>query len=94
MVLDTSLEGRSKSKTLNNDCFDRNRRHDDCYLHRPLYDEVITLCLDLGELDATVAIVAELETAGIKVPDETLDKVLAAQQIEPVENVEESDDLS
>ncbi|XP_031503067.1 uncharacterized protein LOC116266113 [Nymphaea colorata] len=61
---------------------------------RPLYDEVITLCLDLGELDLTVAIVAELETAGIKVPDETLDSVLAAQQIEPVGNAEESDNLS
>ncbi|XP_006854340.2 uncharacterized protein LOC18444100 [Amborella trichopoda] len=50
----------------------------------PLYDEVITHCLDLGELDAAVAIIADLETTGIKVPDETLDKVLAAQQVEPM----------
>ncbi|KNA04151.1 hypothetical protein SOVF_202260 [Spinacia oleracea] len=47
----------------------------------PLYDEIITLCLDLGELDAAVAIVADLETSGITVPDETLDKVIAARQI-------------
>ncbi|KAF2305310.1 hypothetical protein GH714_003630 [Hevea brasiliensis] len=40
----------------------------------PLYDEVITLCIDLGELDAAIAIVADLETAGITVPDQTLDK--------------------
>ncbi|XP_074311685.1 uncharacterized protein LOC141647421 isoform X2 [Silene latifolia] len=46
----------------------------------PLYDEIITLCLDLGELDAAVAIVADLETIGIEVPDETLDKVIAARQ--------------
>ncbi|KAL9234965.1 hypothetical protein vseg_009773 [Gypsophila vaccaria] len=46
----------------------------------PLYDEIITLCLDLGELDAAVAIVADLETSGISVPDETLDKVIAARQ--------------
>ncbi|KAJ0967374.1 hypothetical protein J5N97_024291 [Dioscorea zingiberensis] len=45
-----------------------------------LYDEVITLCLDLGELDAAVAIVADMETSGITVPDETLDKVLSAKQ--------------
>lgn len=46
----------------------------------PLYDEVITLCLDLGEVDAAIAIVADMETTGIKVPDETLDKVLATRQ--------------
>lgn len=47
----------------------------------PLYDEIIALCLDLGELDAAVAIVADLETSGIKVPDETLDKVISARQV-------------
>lgn len=47
----------------------------------PLYDEIITLCLDLGELDAAVAIVADLETSGISVPDETLDRVISARQI-------------
>lgn len=46
----------------------------------PLYDEVILLCLDLGELDAAIAIVADMETAGIQVPDETLDKILSARQ--------------
>ncbi|WOL00182.1 hypothetical protein Cni_G08895 [Canna indica] len=46
----------------------------------PLYDEVILLCLDLGEVDAAIGIVADLETTGIKVPDETLDKVLSARQ--------------
>lgn len=45
-----------------------------------MYDEVIALCLDLGEVDAAIAIVADMETTGIKVPDETLDKVLAARQ--------------
>ncbi|KAL5990264.1 hypothetical protein ACLOJK_011161 [Asimina triloba] len=47
---------------------------------RPLYDEVITLCLDLGEVDAAIAIVADMETTGIKVPNETLDKLLSARQ--------------
>lgn len=47
----------------------------------PLYDEVISLCLELGELDAAIAIVADLETTGITVPDETLDKVIAAKQM-------------
>ncbi|PWA57222.1 plastid transcriptionally active 3 [Artemisia annua] len=46
----------------------------------PLYDEVISLCLDLGELDAAIAIVADLETSGITVPDETLDRVIQARQ--------------
>ncbi|XP_038879291.1 uncharacterized protein LOC120071230 [Benincasa hispida] len=46
----------------------------------PLYDEVITLCLDLGELDAAIAIVADLETTGILVPDETLDRVISTRQ--------------
>lgn len=45
----------------------------------PLYDEIITLSLDLGELDAAVAIVADLETSGIKVTDLTLDKVISAR---------------
>ncbi|PPD93318.1 hypothetical protein GOBAR_DD09751 [Gossypium barbadense] len=40
----------------------------------PLYDEVISLCIDLGELDAAIAIVADLETTGIAVPDQTLDR--------------------
>ncbi|KAM7532149.1 hypothetical protein LguiB_035559 [Lonicera macranthoides] len=47
----------------------------------PLYDEIMSLCLDLGELDAAVAIVAEMETSGISVPDETLDRVISARQI-------------
>ncbi|KAM5561785.1 hypothetical protein ABKV19_022400 [Rosa sericea] len=46
----------------------------------PLYDEIISLCLDLGELDAAVAIVADLETTGITVPDETLDRVISAKR--------------
>ncbi|KAE8009899.1 hypothetical protein FH972_006305 [Carpinus fangiana] len=46
-----------------------------------LYDELILLCLDLGELDAAIAIVADLETSGITVPDQTLDRVIAARQI-------------
>ncbi|KAI3459062.1 hypothetical protein Pfo_015725 [Paulownia fortunei] len=54
----------------------------------PLYDEIISLCLDLGELDASIAIVADLETSGIKVPDETLDRVISARQANdnPVNN--------
>ncbi|XP_043707409.1 uncharacterized protein LOC122656810 isoform X2 [Telopea speciosissima] len=46
----------------------------------PLYDEIILLCLDLGELDAAIAIVADMETSGITVPDQTLDRVLSAKQ--------------
>ncbi|EOY10799.1 Plastid transcriptionally active 3 isoform 2 [Theobroma cacao] len=46
----------------------------------PLYDEVISICVDLGELDAAIAIVADLETAGIAVPDQTLDRVISARQ--------------
>ncbi|PWA92410.1 exostosin family protein [Artemisia annua] len=46
----------------------------------PLYDEVISLCLDLGELDASTAIVEDLETSGITVPDESLDRVIQARQ--------------
>ncbi|KAG6738389.1 hypothetical protein POTOM_058005 [Populus tomentosa] len=46
----------------------------------PLYDEIISLCVDLGELDAAIAIVADLETAGISVPDQTLDRVISAKQ--------------
>ncbi|XP_073129818.1 uncharacterized protein [Henckelia pumila] len=45
----------------------------------PLYDEIIGLCLDLGELDASIAIVADLETTGIKVANETLDRVISAR---------------
>ena len=51
-----------------------------CALFSPLYDEVVLLCLDLEEIDAAIAVVAEMETCGIKVPDETLDKVLASKQ--------------
>ncbi|XP_008218372.1 PREDICTED: uncharacterized protein LOC103318731 [Prunus mume] len=46
----------------------------------PLYDEIISLCLDLGEVDAAVAIVADMETTGITVPDETLDRVISARR--------------
>lgn len=49
-----------------------------CY--SPLYDEIISLCVDLGELDAAVAVVADLETAGISVSDQTLDRVISAKQ--------------
>lgn len=45
-----------------------------------LYDEIILLCLDLEELDAAIAIVADLETSGITVPDQTLDRVISARQ--------------
>ncbi|OAY70647.1 hypothetical protein ACMD2_24475, partial [Ananas comosus] len=41
---------------------------------------VVILCLDLGEVDAAIAIVADMETGGIKVADQTLDKVLSARQ--------------
>ncbi|KAL2994320.1 hypothetical protein AAZX31_10G159200 [Glycine max] len=46
----------------------------------PLYDETISLCVDLGELDAAVAVVADLETRGISVSDHTLDRVISAKQ--------------
>ncbi|KAK7278256.1 hypothetical protein RJT34_23282 [Clitoria ternatea] len=46
----------------------------------PLYDEIISLCVDLGELDAAVAVVADLETTGISVSDQTLDRVISAKQ--------------
>lgn len=46
----------------------------------PLYDETISLCVDLGELDAAVAVVADLETTGISVSDHTLDRVISAKQ--------------
>ncbi|KAF5454838.1 hypothetical protein F2P56_024473 [Juglans regia] len=46
----------------------------------PLYDEIILQCLDLGELDAAIAIVADLETSGITVPDQTLDRLISARQ--------------
>lgn len=46
--------------------------------HSPLYDEVISLCIDLGEVDAAIA---DMKTTGIKLPDETLDKVLASRQV-------------
>ncbi|KAL9289798.1 hypothetical protein ACSQ67_024431 [Phaseolus vulgaris] len=45
-----------------------------------LYDEIICLCVDLGELDAAVAVVADLETTGILVSDQTLDRVISAKQ--------------
>ncbi|KZV44527.1 hypothetical protein F511_24944 [Dorcoceras hygrometricum] len=44
-----------------------------------LYDEIVGLCLDLGELDASIAIVADLESTGIKVANETLDRVISAR---------------
>ncbi|KAK6911274.1 SAP domain, partial [Dillenia turbinata] len=46
----------------------------------PLYDEIISLCLDLGELDAAIAIVADMETTGITVSDQILDRVISARQ--------------
>ena len=58
----------------------------------PLYDEVISLCLDLGEHDAAVAIVADMETTGITVSAETLDQILAAKQAS--DTVSTSDNLS
>ena len=54
--------------------------HFPCAGFSPLYDEAVLLCLDLEEIDAAIAVVAEMETNGIKVPDETLDKVLASKQ--------------
>lgn len=48
---------------------------------RPLYDEIISVCLDIGELDAAVAVVADLEATGIMVSDETLDRVISAKQM-------------
>ena len=54
--------------------------HFPCAGFSPLYDEVVLLCLDLEEIDAAIAVVAEMETNGIKVPDETLDKVLASKK--------------
>jgi hypothetical protein len=44
----------------------------------PLYDEIIFLCLEAGELDAAIAIVAGMETTGISIPDQTLFRVLSA----------------
>ena len=38
------------------------------------------MVIDLEEIDAAIAVVAEMETNGIKVPDETLDKVLASKK--------------
>ncbi|KAH7543352.1 hypothetical protein FEM48_Zijuj02G0175100 [Ziziphus jujuba var. spinosa] len=60
----------------------------------PLYDEIISLCLDLGELDAAIAIVADLETAGITVSDETLDRVIAARQTNDASTKDTDDSLS
>lgn len=57
-----------------------------CCACSPLYDEIISLCLELGELDAAVAIVADLETTGITVTDETLDRVIAARQVNESSN--------
>ncbi|OAY69673.1 hypothetical protein ACMD2_15566 [Ananas comosus] len=45
-----------------------------------LQTTIVILCLDLGEVDAAIAIVADMETGGIKVADQTLDKVLSARQ--------------
>lgn len=56
---------------------------------RPLYDEIVSVCLDLGELDAAVAVVADLETTGIVVSDETLDRVISAKQL--VDNTSNND---
>ena len=39
------------------------------------------LCLNHGELDAAIAIVADLETSGITVLDQTLDRVISARQM-------------
>lgn len=36
--------------------------------------------MDIGELDAAIAIVTDLETSGIKVSDETLDRVISSRQ--------------
>ena len=38
------------------------------------------MVIDLEEIDAAIAVVAEMETNGIKVPYETLDKVLASKK--------------
>ncbi|KAJ3682428.1 hypothetical protein LUZ60_015001 [Juncus effusus] len=46
----------------------------------PLYDEAITLCLELREFDAAIAIVADMETNGITVTDEILDRVLSSKK--------------
>ncbi|KAH8522463.1 hypothetical protein H0E87_003195 [Populus deltoides] len=46
----------------------------------PLYDEIIFLCLEAGELDAAIAIVADMETTGISIPDQTLFRVISAIQ--------------
>ena len=54
------------------------------FFFSPLYDEIISLCLDLGELDAAVAIVADLETTVIKVPDATLDRVISTRQMKDI----------
>lgn len=48
--------------------------------YSPLYDEIVTLCLDLGEFDAAIAVVADMETNGIKVTDEILDRVLSTKR--------------
>eukprot|EP00250_Pteridium_aquilinum_P011356 c20008_g1_i1 orf=833-3826(-) len=42
----------------------------------PLYDEVVTLCMNLDEREAAIAIVTDMEDTGINVPDEILDKIL------------------
>ena len=53
-----------------------------CFLYlSQLYDEIILLCLDLVELDVAIAIVADLETFGITVLDQTLDRVIFARQM-------------
>lgn len=42
----------------------------------PLYDEVVTLCMNLDEREAAIAIVTDMEDSGINVPDDILDKIL------------------
>ncbi|KAI4369468.1 hypothetical protein MLD38_017905 [Melastoma candidum] len=46
----------------------------------PVYDEIISLCLGLGELDAAVAIAAEMESSRITVPDQSLDRVISTKK--------------
>ncbi|KAH7276525.1 hypothetical protein KP509_39G010500 [Ceratopteris richardii] len=42
----------------------------------PIYDEVVTLCMNLDEREAAIAIVTDMEDTGVNVPDEILDKIL------------------
>ncbi|KAK4851989.1 hypothetical protein QYF36_020081 [Acer negundo] len=45
-----------------------------------LYYEIIPLGLNLGELDAAIAIFADMEMSGITVPDRTMDRVISTRQ--------------